>query len=98
LPLSPPSEECFQVFRRLTHATATLMRTTIDTFVSEYTTTIQEQNERLTAFNRAASHELRSPIGTIMFAAGLLDKDRARLALDEARLGQVARTLKSSAE
>ena len=64
--------------RRLTRAVRVLMRTTVDTFIGEYTTTIQEQNERLKAFNRAASHELRSPIGTLRFAAALLDNETVR--------------------
>jgi signal transduction histidine kinase len=32
----------------------------VDTFISEYTATIQEQTERIKALNRSASHELRS--------------------------------------
>jgi hypothetical protein len=43
LGLQPTAQECFDVLRRLTHAGRTLMRTTIDTFVSEYTTAIQER-------------------------------------------------------
>jgi signal transduction histidine kinase len=72
LGLTPTAKECFDVLRRLTHAARTLMRTTVDTFVSEYTTTIQERNERIKSFNRMASHELRTPIGTLMFASAML--------------------------
>lgn len=98
LGLTPSSNECFEVLRRLTRSTGTLMRTTVDTFVSEYTTTIEAQSERLVAFNRAASHELRSPIGTILFAAGMLDKDRARLVQDEERLAKIATAVRVNAE
>jgi signal transduction histidine kinase len=98
LALQPSSTECFEVFRRLSRAIATLMRTTVDTFVGEYTTTIHEQTERLKAFNRAASHELRSPIGTILFAAGILDKDRARIVHDDERLAKIAATVRTNAE
>jgi signal transduction histidine kinase len=98
LGLAPSSAESFELFRRLTRATGTLMRTTVDTFVSAYTTTIEEQNERLMSFNRTASHELRSPIGTILFAAGLLDKDRARIVRDDARLTKITTTLRTNAE
>jgi signal transduction histidine kinase len=98
LGLEPSSSECFAVLRRLTRSIATLMRTTVDTFVSEYTTTIQAQSERIRAFNRAASHELRSPIGTILFAAGVLEKDRVRLTQDGERLGKIAATVRSNAE
>ena len=98
LSLQPTSGEVFAVLRRLTRAIATLMRTTVDTFISEYMATIQEQSDRITAFHRAASHELRSPIGTILFAAGILAKDHARLAKDEGRLVKIATSVRTSAE
>src|SRR4051812_46005809 len=69
LGVQPSLGECFDVQRRLTRPVRVLMRTTVDPFISQYTATIQEQTERIKAFNRAASHELRSPIGTLMFAA-----------------------------
>jgi len=96
LPLQPTVAECFDVHRRLTGAVRVLMRTTVDTFISEYTTTIQEQNERIKAFNRAASHELRSPIGTLRFASALLENDAVRQ--DPHRLAKVAATVKSSTD
>ena len=96
LALQPSIAECFDVQHRLTGAVRVLMRTTVDTFISEYTTTIQEQNERIKAFNRAASHELRSPIGTLRFASALLDNEVVRQ--DPHRLAKVASTVKSSAD
>jgi signal transduction histidine kinase len=96
LGLQPTSQECFEVLRRMTHATRTLMRTTVDTFVSEYTTTIQERNERIRSFNRMASHELRSPLGTLLFAAALLDKDVVQS--DPQRLKRIATTISSNVE
>ncbi len=96
LGLQPSVAECFEVQRRLTQSVRVLMRTTVDTFIGEYTTTIQEQNERLKAFNRAASHELRSPIGTLRFAAALLDNEA--VLQDPLRLAKVTATVKSSAE
>jgi signal transduction histidine kinase len=98
LNLQPSSTDCFDVLRRLTRAIATLMRTTVDTFISEYMGTIQEQSDRLKAFNRAASHELRSPIGTILFAAGILEKDQARLSQDPQRLAKISTSVRTSAE
>jgi signal transduction histidine kinase len=92
----PSVSECFEAQRRLTGAVRVLMRTTVDTFISEYTTTIQEQNERITAFNRAASHELRSPIGTLRFASALLDNELVRQ--DPRRLAKVVSTVKSSTD
>jgi len=96
LGLKPSIADAFGVHRRLTRAVRVLMRTTIDTFVSEYTTTIQEQNERIKSFNRAASHELRSPIGTLRFAGALLENEAVRQ--DPLRLAKVAGTVRSSAE
>jgi len=96
LGLQPTAQECFDVLQRMTRATRTLMRTTVDTFVSEYTTTIQERNERIRSFNRMASHELRSPIGTLLFAAALLEKDVVQS--DPHRLKRVATTISSNVE
>jgi signal transduction histidine kinase len=96
LGLQPSIAEAFAVHRRLTRAVRVLMRTTVDTFVSEYTTTIQDQNERIKAFNRAASHELRSPIGTLRFAGALLDNEVVRQ--DPKRLAKVAATVRTSAD
>jgi signal transduction histidine kinase len=96
LGLQPTAQECFDVLQRMTRATRTLMRTTVDTFVSEYTTTIQERNERIRSFNRMASHELRSPIGTLLFAAALLEKDVVQS--DPQRLKRVATTISSNVE
>jgi signal transduction histidine kinase len=96
LGLQPTSEECFEVLRRLTRSIRTLMRTTVDTFVSEYTTTLQERNDRIRAFNRMTSHELRNPIGTLLFAAAALTNERVRS--DPARLDKVTSTIRSNAE
>jgi signal transduction histidine kinase len=96
LALHPTPAECFEVLRRMTRATRTLMRTTVDTFVSEYTTTIQERNERIKNFNRMASHELRTPIGTLLFASATLNTDVIQL--DSARVARIASTISSNAE
>jgi signal transduction histidine kinase len=96
LGLQPTSAECFEVLRRLTRSIRALMRTTVETFVSEYTTTIQERNERIKAFNRMTSHELRNPIGTILFAAAALTNEKVRA--DSDRLDKVATTIRSNAE
>jgi signal transduction histidine kinase len=98
LGLTPSTTECFDVLRRLTHAIRMLMRITVETFISDYTATIQEQNDRITAFNRTASHELRSPIGTILFASTLLDKDAARLSHDAGLLAKIGATIRVNAE
>ena len=96
LALHPTPAECLEVLRRMTRATRTLMRTTVDTFVSQYTTTIQERNERIKNFNRMASHELRTPIGTLLFASAMLNTDVIQL--DSGRVARIASTISSSAE
>jgi signal transduction histidine kinase len=96
LGLQPSAVECFELQRRLTRATRTLMRTTVETFISEYAATIHEQNERLKTFNRMASHELRSPVGTLLFAAAVLGSDAVRS--DPQRLDKVAATVRANAE
>jgi len=96
LSLRPSVAECFGVQRRLTHSVRVLMRTTVDTFIGEYTATIQEQSDRIKAFNRTASHELRSPIGTLRFAGALLEHEAVRQ--DPQRLAKVAATVRSSAD
>ena len=96
LALHPTPAECLEVLRRMTRATRTLMRTTVDTFVSQYTTTIQERNERIKNFNRMASHELRTPIGTLLFASAMLNTDVIQL--DSDRVARIASTISSSAE
>jgi signal transduction histidine kinase len=96
LALTPSAAECFETLRRVTHAVRTLMRTTVDTFVLEYTSALEERNERIGAFNRMASHEMRSPIGTLLFASAALNIDTVRS--DPARLAKVAATIKTNTE
>jgi signal transduction histidine kinase len=96
LNLQPTSQECFDVLRRLNRAVRTLMRTTVDTFVSEYTTALNERNERIKTFNQMASHELRNPIGTLLFAAAALTHPGVRS--DSHRLDKVATTIRTNAE
>jgi len=96
LGLQPLPAECLVVVRRLTRAVRILMRTTVDTFVGEYTTTIEERNERIRTFNQMASHELRNPIGTVLFAAAAIANDHVRA--DPARHAKVAETIRANAE
>lgn len=96
LPVPPTALECFEVLRRVTRATRTLMRTTIETFIAEYTATIQERNERIKTFNRMASHELRTPLGTLLFAAAALDQPV--LKGDAERLTRIAEAIRSNTQ
>jgi signal transduction histidine kinase len=96
LELQPAAPECFELLRRLTRSSRTLMRTTVDTFVSEYMRAIEERNERIKAFNQMASHELRSPIGTLLFAAAALE--RADIRGDGNRLEKITTTIKANSQ
>lgn len=96
LALHPAPAECFEVMRRVTRATRALMRTTIETFIAEYTSAIQERNERLRTFNRMASHELRTPLGTLLFAAAALDQPA--LQHDGGRLSKVADAIRTNTQ
>ena len=60
------------------------MQTTVDTFVGEYTLTIERQTARLEGFNRLVGHELRQPLSALTSAVGVLRQsvdaiDRSRL-------------------
>jgi signal transduction histidine kinase len=90
LGLEPSSTACLDAMRRLMRAVRTLMRTTVDTFISEYTSTIESQAEHFRSFARLASHELRTPLGTIVFATRLLERDAWR---DPLRLARVRQTI-----
>lgn len=95
LGLRPSAGECFELLRRLTRSSRTLLRTTVDTFVSEYTAAIEDRNSRIKAFNQMASHELRSPIGTLVFAAAALEREDVRA--DVNRVAKIASTVRTNA-
>lgn len=92
----PPAGEIFEVQRRIARAARTLMRTTVDTFVAEYTAMLEERNQRLETFNRMASHELRTPIGTLVFASTLLNT--ADVAGNPERLSQIAVVIRNNTD
>lgn len=96
LQLTPTPVECLNVIGRLTRAVRTLMRTTVDTFIAEYTAVIDERNERIDKFNRMASHELRTPIGTLVFAATLLEN--REITADARRLDQLTFVVRNNVE
>jgi signal transduction histidine kinase len=76
--LGPSASEAIEVLRRLNGAVWILMQTTVDTFVSEYSATIDSHAARLESFNRMVSHELRQPLGTLMYALPLLKAEAVR--------------------
>jgi signal transduction histidine kinase len=96
LNLAPTPVECFEIVGRLTRAVRTLMRTTVDTFIGQYTAVIDERNDRIDKFNRMASHELRTPIGTLVFAATLLAN--REITADTRRLDQVVSVVRNNVD
>jgi len=78
LGLSPTPSEALYVLRRIHDAIWILMQTTVNTFVSEYTGTIASHADRIERFNHMVSHELRQPLGTLMYALPLMKADAAR--------------------
>ena len=76
--MAPTASEAIEVSRRLNDAIWILTQTTVDTFVSNYTTTIASHAERLESFNRMVSHELRQPLGTLVYALPLLKIEAER--------------------
>jgi signal transduction histidine kinase len=78
LGIAPAAPEVVEVLRRLNDAIWILMQTTVDTFVSEYTSTIASHAARLENFNRMVSHELRQPLGTLMYALPLVRAEAER--------------------
>ena len=94
--LTPTPEDCFEVIGRLTRSVRTLMRTTVDTFTAQYTAVIDDRNDRIDKFNRMASHELRTPIGTLVFAATLLSN--RDITSDTRRLDQLASVVSNNVE
>ena len=72
LGLTPTAVECFDVLSRLDECVGVLLQTTVDTFVTAYKETIEQQNKRLEGFNRMVSHELRQPLGVLQFSVATL--------------------------
>lgn len=78
LGIEPGGAETVEVLRRLNDAVWQLMQTTVDTFVAAYTETIGSHASRLESFNRMVTHELRQPLGTLMYAVPLVKVEAQR--------------------
>jgi signal transduction histidine kinase len=95
VPLKPSIEEVIDLMERFETVIDVLLRTTVDTFVAEYTETITQHTSRLEGFNRMVTHELRQPLGVLQFGVKLLrsiDPARARSRHDQI-LGTVERNV-----
>ena len=81
LNMTPPASESILLVSRLNQAVNVLSQSTVEAFVTLYTQTIAEQNERLEQFTRMAAHEWRQPLGALQFGLSLLkrpDLDKQR--------------------
>jgi signal transduction histidine kinase len=72
LTVAPAAAESVQVVARVHQAVHVLAQATVETFVTLYTQTIADQNERLEQFTRMAAHEWRQPLGALQFGVSLL--------------------------
>lgn len=72
LTVPPSPSESVSLVYRLNQAVNVLSQSTVEAFVTLYTQTIAEQNERLEEFTRMAAHEWRQPLGTVQFGVSLL--------------------------
>ena len=85
--VSSPSVDAIVVveaMRRVGEAIRVLQQQTVDTFVGEYTQTIERQTEQLRKFSRLVSHEIRQPLAVLQVIAKALpvragDVDAARM-------------------
>jgi signal transduction histidine kinase len=68
----PTPSECVLLVSRLNQAVDVLSQYTVEAFVTLYTQTIAEQNERLEQFTRMAAHEWRQPLGALQFGVSVL--------------------------
>jgi signal transduction histidine kinase len=72
LSVVPPAPASVALVSRLHQAVDVLSQSTVEAFVTLYTQTIAEQNERLEQFTRMAAHEWRQPLGALQFGVSLL--------------------------
>lgn len=68
----PSPAECVALVSRLHQAVDVLAQSTVEAFVTLYTQTIADQNDRLEEFTRMAAHEWRQPLGALQFGISLL--------------------------
>jgi signal transduction histidine kinase len=81
LGIVPPPAETALLVSRLHQAVNVLSQATVETFVTLYTQTIDDQRERLEQFTRMAAHEWRQPLAALQFGVSVLgqgDQDPAR--------------------
>jgi len=78
---------------RLNQAVTVLSQSTVESFVTLYTQTIAEQNERLEQFTRMAAHEWRQPLSAVQFGVGMLRRTGIRSEQADRTLAAVERNV-----
>jgi len=94
LPVQPNVEDVVDLMDRFETMIDVLLRTTVDTFVAEYTETITQHANRLEGFNRMITHELRQPLGVLQFGVKLLRSANPSMA--RARYDQILTTVEGN--
>ena len=72
---SPDGRTVAQALRRVNEAVRVLQQHTIDTFVANYTQTLERQTTQLRQFSRLVSHEIRQPLAVLQVLARALPVD-----------------------
>ncbi len=94
----PPPSDCVALISRLHQAVDVLAQSTVEAFVTLYTQTIAEQNERLEEFTRMAAHEWRQPLGALQFGISLLQRPDLDSQLAARTLSSVERNVQHLVE
>jgi signal transduction histidine kinase len=94
----PPASESVTLVFRLNQAVNVLSQSTVEAFVTLYTQTIAEQNQRLEQFTRMAAHEWRQPLGALQFGVGLLRQPNMDREWSERTLAAVERNVRHLVE
>jgi signal transduction histidine kinase len=93
LQVLPPPAACIAIVSRLHLAVDVLSQSTVEAFVTLYTQTIADQNERLEQFTRMAAHEWRQPLGALRFGVTILQKPGLDPTQADRTLAAVARNV-----
>ena len=94
----PPPADCVALVSRLHQAVDVLAQSTVEAFVTLYTQTIADQNERLEEFTRMAAHEWRQPLGALQFGVSLLRRSDLEPQLAARTLSAVERNVQHLVE
>ena len=98
LTVVPPAVESVALVTRLHQAVNVMSQATVEAFVTLYTQTIAEQNERLEQFTRMAAHEWRQPLGALQFGVSLLRHSSQDQRRSERTLAAVERNVQRLVE